>query len=210
MALVMSARQLHCERDDRLLFQQLDFDLSVGDILQVRGPNGCGKTTLLRAMVGLSDAVEGEFTWHQGYGEGDWLDPASLMFLGHKPGITGVASAIENLSFHAELKGWHQPTQDELYQALEMVGLRGFEQVSANQLSAGQQRRVALARLYLSKHQVPLWILDEPFTALDKKGVAQLEQHIQAHAKQGGSVILTTHHELNISSARMLDLEDAK
>ena len=116
----------------------------------------------------------------------------SLLWIGHAEGIKGLLTAEENLTWLCAL---HQPASREaIWAALAAVGLRGFEDVPCHTLSAGQQRRVALARLYLASP--PLWILDEPFTALDKQGVAQLEAHLAAHCEQGGTVVLTTHHTL--------------
>ena len=202
---VFQCEDLYCERDDRLLFKQLKIRIQEGDVVQVRGPNGSGKTTLLRALAGLSQVVEGDLHWQQPYGKTNQLYSHQFLYIGHKPGITGVSTPLENLAFHQDLRGEKAGDEGALFEALAKVGLKGFEISPAHSLSAGQQRRVALAKLYLMS--VPLWILDEPFTALDKKGVAELEQHLASHAQKGGTVILTTHHELNIPSARMLDLE---
>jgi heme exporter protein A len=128
----------------------------------------------------------------------------NLLWIGHAAGIKGLLTAEENLSWLCAL---HQPAEREaIWQALANVGLRGFEDVPCHTLSAGQQRRVALARLYLAPP--PLWVLDEPFTALDKLGVAQLEAHLTQHCEAGGLVVLTTHHSLaqTPSGYRELDL----
>ena len=129
---------------------------------------------------------------------------STLLWIGHAAGIKGLLSAEENLAWLCAL---HRPASREaIWQALAAVGLRGFEDVPCHTLSAGQQRRVALARLYLDAP--PLWILDEPFTALDKQGVAQLEAHLAQHCERGGLVVLTTHHTLQQvpSGYRVLDL----
>ena len=98
---VLIAKKLYCERDDRLLFQNLDLEFHEGEVVQIRGPNGCGKTTLLRKLSGLADVVIGELNWQDPFGETDWLDPSRFLYLGHKPGITGSATALENLIFHS-------------------------------------------------------------------------------------------------------------
>ena len=117
---------------------------------------------------------------------------SNLLWIGHAAGIKDLLSAEENLSWLCAL---HRPaTREAIWAALAQVGLKGFEDVPCHTLSAGQQRRVALARLYLDSP--PLWILDEPFTALDKQGVAQLEEHLARHCESGGMVVLTTHHTL--------------
>lgn len=201
----LQAVALACERDWRLLFEGLDLDLAGGTLLQVAGPNGSGKTSLLRLLSGLMQPTVGEVLLNgkplaKQHGELG----RSLLWIGHAAGIKGLLTAEENLAWLCAL---HQPADREaIWQALAAVGLRGFEDVPCHTLSAGQQRRVALARLYLDAP--PLWILDEPFTALDKDGVAQLEAHLAAHCEQGGLVVLTTHHTLQQtpSGYRVLDL----
>lgn len=184
---------LSCERDWRLLFERLDLQIVKGEMLQIAGPNGSGKTSLLRLLSGLMQPTSGEVLL-----KGETLESQrgelarNLLWIGHAAGIKGLLSAEENLTWLCAL---HQPaSRDAIWRALDAVGLRGFEDVPCHTLSAGQQRRVGLARLYLSPP--PLWILDEPFTALDKAGVAQLERHLATHCEQGGMVVLTTHHSL--------------
>ena len=196
---------LTCERDWRLLFEGLELDLAAGTLLQVAGPNGSGKTSLLRLLAGLMQPTAGEVLLNgrplaRQHGELG----SSLLWIGHAAGIKGLLTAEENLAWLCAL---HQPAgRDAIWQALEAVGLRGFEDVPCHTLSAGQQRRVGLARLYLDAP--PLWILDEPFTALDKQGVAQLERHLARHCERGGLVVMTTHHSLGEKPAgyQVLDL----
>ncbi len=189
----LEAVALACERDWRMLFEHLDLQLAAGDMLQISGPNGSGKTSLLRLLAGLMRPTSGEILV-QGKPLAEQRGELArlLLWIGHAAGIKDLLTPEENLSWLCAL---HRPAgREAIWQALEAVGLRGFEDVPCHTLSAGQQRRVALARLYLDSP--PLWILDEPFTALDKQGVAQLEAHLARHCETGGMVILTTHHTL--------------
>ncbi len=176
-----------------MLFEHLELRLVGGEMLQISGPNGSGKTSLLRLLAGLMQPTAGEVLLNgQPLATQRNELARNVLWIGHAAGIKGLLTAEENLTWLCAL---HQPaSRDAIWHALEQVGLRGFEDVPCHTLSAGQQRRVALARLYLSPP--PLWVLDEPFTALDKAGVAQLESHLSAHCEQGGMVLLTTHHTL--------------
>ena len=211
MSSQLSIKNLSCERDERELFANLSLDVNAGDIVQIAGPNGAGKTTLIRVITGLSHQFDGEILW-QGKPAKGYHFYSSLLYFGHLPGVKSSMTAIENLKWYFGLNGIkdingdsaYVPSDEELTQVLTRVGLRGYEDVPCFQMSAGQQRRVALARLYCSK--APLWILDEPFTAIDKKGVADLESTISDHAASGGMVVLTTHQPLNIDRVNVLDL----
>lgn len=202
---LLEAVALSCERDWRMLFEQLHFALQPGDMLQISGPNGSGKTSLLRLIAGLRQPTSGDILLQgQALAEQRSELARNLLWIGHAAGIKGLLSAEENLAWLCAL---HRPASREaIWQALEAVGLRGFEDVPCHTLSAGQQRRVALARLYLADTP-PLWVLDEPFTALDKSGVAQLEAHLAGHCERGGVVVLTTHHSLQRIPATYRDLD---
>ena len=190
---MLEAKSLSCVRDERILFSELSFTVKPGEIIQVEGPNGAGKTSLLRILAGLAQPESGEVCWRgkntlrhrENYHQ-------DLLFLGHQPGIKTMLTPFENLQFYQAVRA--APDRQAIWRALDLVGLVGYEDLPVAQLSAGQQRRVALARLWLSES--PLWILDEPLTAIDKQGVAELISLFEQHAQQGGMVLLTTHQDL--------------
>lgn len=207
---MLSLQDISCERDERVLFSGLTARFQPGDIVQILGSNGAGKTTLMRIIAGLSDSYDGKVCWngepHRNY---DFF--ASLLYLGHSTGVKSTLSALENLQWYFGLNGLKGSGADnglvsnnELELALKKVGLEGYEDVPCNQMSAGQKRRVALARLYCSK--APLWLLDEPFTAIDVAGVASLHALIQGHAKIGGVVLLTSHQAVEVEGLKVLDV----
>ncbi|MBC7002129.1 cytochrome c biogenesis heme-transporting ATPase CcmA [Photobacterium sp. BZF1] len=209
---MLSVEELSCTRDERVLFENLHFTVSSGELVQIEGHNGAGKTTLLRILAGLGRADDGRVCWLDEDIESAREDyHQELLFLGHQTGVKRELTAYENLAFfqsmhlcneESDLNGEPQVSgKDSLWQALAQVGLAGREDVPAGQLSAGQQRRVALARLWLSNHK--LWILDEPLTAIDKQGVKVLEGLFLAHAKRGGIVVLTTHQDMFTDSDQL-------
>ena len=198
--------KLECRRGDRRLFFGLDFALDTGTLLHVRGRNGSGKTTLLRALCGLFTPETGEIRWRgQPTRELGEEFQRELLYFGHLNGIKGDLTGIENLTISATLDG-DRADQPAIWAALKQIGLAGFEDLPTRMLSQGQKKRVALARLILSR--APLWILDEPFTALDTGAVALLQRLIAEHIAAGGLAVLTTHQEVPLTSGqiRRLDL----
>ncbi|MDX1818555.1 MAG: cytochrome c biogenesis heme-transporting ATPase CcmA [Marinobacter sp.] len=200
---LLQAINLECERDERTLFRNLSFSILPGTVTRVEGPNGSGKTTLLRILAGLNDAWTGELLW---CGEPRRLGRESflrnMLYLGHRPGIKPLLTPLENLR---ALTAGRYPMDDEvLLRALSGTGLDGFEHVPSRNLSAGQQRRVALARLLIADE--PLWLLDEVFTAIDVQGVEAIEALLQQRAEEGGAVVVTTHHDLDLPAMQRITL----
>ncbi len=204
---LLEVRALTCERGERLLFRDLEFSLDSGQVLQVKGGNGSGKTTLMRIVCGLNDSFEGELYW-RGDVLGERRDDfhAELLYIGHRLAVNHVLTPLENLRWSCRLR---DPADDGgIREALAEMDLAGYEDSPCYSLSAGQQQRVSLARLLLSSAE--LWILDEPFTTLDVDGVALLENLVARHAREGGAVLITTHHKLVLPRLRTLTLGVAR
>lgn len=200
---LLQAVNLECERDGRMLFRDLSLSILPATLTRVEGANGTGKTTLLRILAGLNDHYSGQIRWrgeNRAHRREEFA--RNLLYIGHRPGIKPLLTPLENLR---SLVAARRPLDDDmLWRALEGTGLAGFQTVPCNQLSAGQQRRVALARLLVSDE--PLWILDEAFTALDHDGVAALENLLLQRARQGGAVVVTTHHDLQLEGMQRIRL----
>lgn len=188
---------LTCERGYRELFNDLSFTLSSGEILHIKGENGAGKTSLLRIIAGLALPITGDISF-DGYDCRKYRSEYNeqIAFMGHKLGIKLELTPVENIRSHCELSV--PRSQQQILDALEKVGLYGFEEMYCNQLSAGQKRRVALAQIMLS--DTKLWILDEPFTSLDVIGVNFFLKMIQQHVDNDGMILLTTHQEVNLEN----------
>ena len=201
---MLTATGLSCTRGERRLFAGLDLAVGPGEWLHVQGENGAGKTSLLRILATLSHPLEGEICWQgtpvRELGE-DYR--RAMLFLGHHGAVKEELTPFENLMFAAQLDG---TALDELaaLKALQRFGLRGREDLAVRFLSAGQKRRVLLARLQV--RQAPLWILDEPFTALDVRAVDMLSALIEEHLSAQGMVILTSHQSMPLPNGKVLKI----
>jgi heme exporter protein A len=193
---MLETQSLECVRDDRLLFSDLSFAVAEASILQIEGPNGSGKTSLLRIICGLRQAESGRVLW-----KGESISAnredyyANMVYIGHLPCIKGDLTVLENVRSLLDTRSLTLSTAD-IEVALAKVGLATYEDVQGKALSSGQRRRILLAFIELSRAQ--LWILDEPLTALDVQGVALMESMILDHRRAGGSVIFTTHHGMQL------------
>jgi len=206
--MTLEVKNLQCIRGDRELFTNLSFQLEANQLMMLEGQNGSGKTTLLRSLCGLYLQDEGDILWDGvPIHKQDENYRRELLYLGHLNGIKADLTVIENLRINAGLAG-EVPTVDVLMDALDTIGLYAFEDFPTSQLSQGQKRRVALARLLISKAK--LWVLDEPFVALDIAAVELLQTIIANHVDNGGMVILTTHQEVPLTSGKIkrLSLSD--
>jgi heme exporter protein A len=200
---LLQAAGLHCERGGRALFRDLSFDVGAGSLLRIAGANGSGKTSLLRILCGLLAPTEGEVRW-KGEPIGRLREEYSreLVHIGHAAGLKDELTAAENLAFTCALAGL-AASAAEVRDALARLGIG--EEKAVKQLSQGQRRRAALARLALSA-QVPLWLLDEPFAALDAAAIGVVEKLIGEHAGRGGAVVFTTHQDPGLAGARVIEL----
>jgi heme exporter protein A len=203
LSIILAAEALSCVRQDRVLFENLSFQLSAGQVLYIQGKNGAGKSSLLRLLAGLTLPEDGQILFH---GKPLPAQPEffaeQLLFIGHQSGIHPQLTALQNLAF------WSALTEKQVadpYQLLGSLGLAGLEDIPCFMLSAGQQRRVSLARLWFTDK--PLWILDEPFTSLDQQLISKLEQHFLQHLSNGGLIVLTSHQSLSASYPALQTLE---
>jgi heme exporter protein A len=190
----LTGRALSCIRDDRTLFSDLGFGVDTGEALIIEGRNGTGKTTLLRAICGIRRPDEGEILWG---GESiERLGPEyhrHVAYVGHNDGVKRELTVAENLRMARALGSEGRLS---IAEALRKVHLAGFEDVPASNLSAGQRRRLALARLLVTDSL--LWVLDEPFTSLDRHGIGIVEELMAEHVARGGMLVMTSHHEVSM------------
>ena len=203
---MLEADDLACLKGDRMLFRGLALDLSAGELLRVAGPNGVGKTSLLRLLTGLALPEAGTVRWRgQSIRSAREEFHRELLYLGHAPALNDLLSPLENLRFACAAAG-DQVDTETCMQALVRIGLADQLDLPARVLSQGQRRRVGLARLFLSSRR-PLWVLDEPFTALDVGAVADLATTLSDHCAAGGMVVLTTHQDAPFAlTPRVLDV----
>ncbi len=202
---ILEVRNITCERSERTLFKSMSFGIEPGTLVRIAGSNGAGKTTLLRLLTGLMRPLEGEILWR-----GTPLREAAhdfwreLCYIGHRNGVKDDLTALENLRINCRIASL-EAREEDMIRALVEVGLGDFIDVPVGQLSQGQRRRVALARLWLSGSSV-IWMLDEPFTALDVKAVARLAEIIAEHVRSGGVVIYVTHQEVDVGDVNRLEI----
>ena len=201
---MLEVSNLACSRGDHRLFSGLSFTLSPGQIMQVQGANGSGKTSLLRTLCGFLMPDEGDIAWR---GESiRSLDEdycAEMLYLGHLNAIKDELSAVENLRISAGLSGLDL-NEKEAISALRRMGLKGKERLPTKVLSQGQRRRVALSRMLVN--DAKLWILDEPLAALDVGAVALIQELIAEHLAQQGMVMFTTHQPLEVAGMDICNL----
>ncbi|HJH08658.1 MAG TPA: heme ABC exporter ATP-binding protein CcmA [Psychrobacter pasteurii] len=199
---ILSLQDITIQRGDFPLCEGVTLTLSSGEICHLVGANGTGKTTLLMQLAGLLPLLEGEVFY-----QGQSTLPIAPLYVSHQLGIHPNLTVRQNLTFLLNLYGI-KPSAEQIETALDWVDLSGFENMGSNQLSAGQTRRVTLARLYLmSVQQTPLWLLDEPFTALDVSMVARLQQRLQEFVNSGGAVLMTSHQTVEVAN-KSLNLSD--
>jgi heme exporter protein A len=201
----LRVEKVHVWRGDRHVLKGVSLGLHAGELMHVSGPNGTGKTTLLRVISGLLRPEQGSVEWR---GKSIASEPAdyqnALAYASHEPALKGDLTALENLRFMVGLK--RRVTLHELQASLERTGVASCADLPARVLSAGQKRRVGMARVLACR--AALWLLDEPFTNLDTSGSALVSTLLEDHIRQGGLAVVVAHHELNLAvDMRQLGLQ---
>lgn len=200
---LLKVENLAFERDDSCLFENVNLSLNSAEILQIEGANGSGKTTLLRLLTTALQPTAGSILYNGvALPECRYQYLSDMLYIGHQPAVKLTLTAEENLRWMVASSA--KSNQLTITEALEDVGLSGYSDIPCYALSAGQHRRVALARLLIS--EAKLWYLDEPFTAIDKQGVSFLESRLQQHIDGGGAVVLTSHQDLTLNNLRKYSL----
>ena len=200
---LLQINDLSCVRDDRVLFEHLNLSLNGGQMLLVEGRNGSGKTSLLRILTGLKLADEGDILW-EGVSisklTADYYEQVN--YVGHHDGVKRELTCLENLRL---VQAMGKPADLDLDDALEAVNLYRYGDTPVSNLSAGQKRRLAMARLLVAEST--LWILDEPFTSLDKKSMASFQTMFEQHLQKEGMIVMTSHHDIEMSDSNLLRLD---
>ena len=197
----LSVNKLSCQRGYNLLFENLSFELNSGEVLKISGQNGSGKTSLLKIIAGLNIPEMGSIAFDQNKSNSEKYQIETL-YLGHYAALSSELSCIENLEYLTNLNT--EIISPNFHNALKEVGLKNYEHELVGNLSAGQKRRIALSLLFISKSKI--WLLDEPFTALDSDGIKIIENQIEKHCANSGLCILTTHQDCNIKSLKEISL----
>ncbi len=192
---------LSCQRGYKLLFENLSFELNSGEVLKVSGPNGSGKTSLMKILAGLSSFETGSIDYDDTKINSERYN-LDFLYLGHLAALSPELSCLENLKYTMRLG--NDNLDLDFSDALEKVGLKKFENELVGKLSAGQKKRIALSLLFITQSKV--WLLDEPFSALDSKAIKIIETRVEDHCNSGGICILTTHQECNIKNMREISL----
>ncbi|HEY8023218.1 MAG TPA: cytochrome c biogenesis heme-transporting ATPase CcmA [Burkholderiaceae bacterium] len=203
--MTLQGLQLACSRGERHLFTDINFEIAAGDAMRIAGLNGSGKTSLLRLLCGLAYPAAGEIQWNGNdirRVREDYC--ADLIYMGHANGVKDDLAAWENLFVASTLAG-RPVSREAVWDALDALGLDEIGHLPTRSLSQGQRKRVALARLWLDK-QPRIWILDEPFTALDRDAVETLCRKMETHLGAGGMLVYTTHQEIELKVGRNLRL----
>ncbi len=203
MSALLQLNDLCCVRDDRVLFDNLNLDLNGGQILLVEGRNGSGKTSLLRILTGLSLPESGEVLWKgQSISEVGAEYYEQVNYIGHHDGIKRDLTCLENLRL---VQAMGKPSAIDLDEALQKVNLYRYGENFVATLSAGQKRRLAMARLVVC--EALLWIMDEPFTSLDKASMAMFQELFEHHLRQNGCIVMTSHHDIEMPDSDVIRLD---
>ena len=192
-----SIHNLECIRQNNMLFRGLNFSIKDGDLLQINGANGSGKSSLLQICSGLIEPTAGEILWeNKNINKYRYEFQSNILYLGHSNAIKAALTVEENMRIIHSLTG--EKANIDYSEILNTIGMTGMNEILVSRLSAGQKRRVGLTRLHMAKSK--LWFLDEPFNALDKKGKKIIENIVINHCNNGGIVLFTTHQKMEINN----------